>query len=250
MLTTYSAGRLFAERFGTEPPTVIALHGWGRNRHDFTATLAGFDALAVDLPGFGLSPAPSKAWGTMEYAEHLIPVLDGCPNPPIVLGHSFGGRVAVRLAASFPDRVSGLVLTGVPLLHRNPTRPAPPLPVRVFRALNRWNLIGDSFLNRIRDRYGSTDYRAAQGIMRAILVRIVNEDYEQDLRKIRCPVQMVWGSADTDAPPELAQTAAEIISQADLVVLPEIGHLLPLSSPEHLRAAIEKLGSPGSTCLS
>lgn len=246
MLTTYSAGQLFAERFGAGPPTVIALHGWGRNRQDFAATLAGFDALAVDLPGFGLSRAPSEVWGTLEYAEHLVPVLDECPTPPIVVGHSFGGRVAVRLAARFPDRVSGLVLTGVPLLRRNPARSTPPLPVRVSRALNRWNLVGDSFLNRIRDRYGSTDYRAAQGIMRAILVRVVNEDYEQDLHKLRCPVHMVWGSADTEAPPEMAQTAVEIISQADLVVLPKIGHLLPLSSPEHLRAAIEKFGSPGS----
>ncbi|MGQ0778471.1 MAG: alpha/beta fold hydrolase [Pseudonocardiales bacterium] len=247
MLTTYSAGQLFAERFGTGPPGVIALHGWGRNRQDFTATLVGLDALAVDLPGFGLSPAPSEAWGTMEYAEHLIPVLDECPNPPIVVGHSFGGRVAVRLAARFPNRVCGLVLTGVPLLRRNPARSTPPLPVRVFRALNRWNLVGDSFLRGIRDRYGSADYRAAQGIMRAILVRVVNEDYEQDLRELRCPVQMVWGSADTEAPPEMAQTVAEIISQAELVVLPEVGHLLPLSSPKHLRAAIENFGSPGST---
>ncbi|MGH3937665.1 MAG: alpha/beta fold hydrolase [Pseudonocardiaceae bacterium] len=247
MLTTYSAGRLFAERFGTGPPTVIALHGWGRNRQDFTATLAGLDALAVDLPGFGLSPAPGEIWGTMEYAEHLIPVLDECPHPPIVVGHSFGGRVALRLGAHFPDRVSGLVLTGVPLLRRKSARPAPPLPVRLGRALRRWNLVSDGLLNRVRNRYGSTDYRAAEGVMRSIMVRVVNEDYEQDLRKLRCPVQMVWGSADAEASPEMAQTAAEIISRADLMILPEIGHLLPISAPEHLRAAIDKLESPGNT---
>lgn len=247
MLTTYSAGQLFAERFGAGSPTVIALHGWGRNRQDFTATLTGLDALAVDLPGFGLSPSPSEAWGTVEYAEHLIPILDECPNPPIIVGHSFGGRVAVRLAVRFPNRVSGLVLTGVPLLPRTSARPIPPLPMRVFRALNRWHLVNDSSLTKVRNRYGSTDYRAAQGIMRSILVRVVNENYEQDLHKLRCPVRMVWGSADTAAPPEMAQAVVKIISQAELVILPEIGHLLPLSSPKHLRAAIDKFESPGNT---
>lgn len=242
MLRTFSAGQLFAEQSGTDYPTVLALHGWGRDHRDFSSVLVDLDALAVDLPGFGLSPPPVNAWGTAEYAQCLLPVLEEFRIPPIVIGHSFGGRVAVRLAALFPDRIGGLVLTGVPLLRTNNTRAAPPRALRIARSLNRINLLRDHTVERLRNRYGSADYRAAQGVMRKVLVRVVNENYEQDLKGIRCPVQLVWGSADGEARPEMAHRAVEMISQAELVVVPDAGHMLPLSRPGELRAAVHRAG--------
>jgi pimeloyl-ACP methyl ester carboxylesterase len=246
MLRTFSAGQLFAEQSGTGYPTVLALHGWGRDHRDFSSALADLDALAVDLPGFGLSPPPVKAWGTVEYAQCLLPVLGEFQTPPIVIGHSFGGRVAVRLAVLFPDRIGGLVLTGVPLLRTNHTRVAPPRALRLARSLNRINLVSSHTVEQLRNRYGSADYRAAQGVMRKVLVRVVNENYEQDLQGIRCPVQLVWGSVDAEALPEVAHRAAEMISQAELVVVPDVGHMLPLSVPGELRAAVHRARGPSA----
>src|SRR5687768_10318163 len=118
MLKAYAGGRLFGAVTGTDRPWVLALHGWRRTHADFAATLDGLDAIAVDLPGFGNSPEPDSGWGAAEYATSVLPVLDELGPAPVVLGHSFGGRVAVHLAASAPDRVGALVLTGVPLLRR------------------------------------------------------------------------------------------------------------------------------------
>jgi pimeloyl-ACP methyl ester carboxylesterase len=241
MLTTFAAGQLFAERFGTNPPTVLALHGWGRDRKDFSAVLADLDAFAVDLPGFGVSPAPAEVWGTSEYADTLLPILKQCSASPILVGHSFGGRVAVRAAAKFPDLIGGLVLTGVPLVRLGATPSAPPLVLRVSKALRRRHLASEDFVERLRDRYGSADYRAAHGIMRKILVRVVNETYEEDLRRIRCRIEMVWGSTDKEASPELAKLASKMIANSGLEILPDIGHLLPVSAPLRLRAAVDRL---------
>ncbi len=241
MIKTFSEGQLFAERFGNSPPTVLALHGWARDRQDFSLALADLDAVAVDLPGFGLSPPPVDAWGTIEYAQCLLSVLQECSTQPIVIGHSFGGRVAVRLASLFPDRIRGLVLTGVPLLRTSNSRSVPPLALRVTRNLNKKGMLPQSTVEWLRNKYGSADYRATRGLMRKIFVRVVNENYEEDLRAIRCPVQMVWGSADTETPPEIAHRAAAMIPRAEVTILPNIGHLVPVSAPTQVCAAVHRL---------
>ena len=67
VLTTLLGGRAFAERFGDSPPKVFALHGWSRTRADWNTTLQGYDALALDLPGFGATAAPGSGWSTSQY---------------------------------------------------------------------------------------------------------------------------------------------------------------------------------------
>ena len=131
MLRSLAGGRLFGEVTGDGPPTVLALHGWRRTHGDFSAVLAPpdgtsgerpgddgrpLDAVAPDLPGFGATPAPAEAWGSSEYAACVAELLDDMAGPVVVIGHSFGGRVAVQLAAARPEAVRALVLTGVPLL--------------------------------------------------------------------------------------------------------------------------------------
>jgi hypothetical protein len=71
VLRAFADGTIFGDAYGASPPRVLALHGWRRDRSDFRAVLDGLDALAVDLPGFGASPAPPSAWGSAEYARAL-----------------------------------------------------------------------------------------------------------------------------------------------------------------------------------
>ncbi len=73
------------------------------------------------------------------------------------------------------------------------------------RALHRARLVGDGRMERARQRYGSADYRAAQGVMRDVLVRLVNERYDDALAALRCPVELVWGDDDAEAPVETAR---------------------------------------------
>ena len=221
-LTALLDGAVMAEKTG---PTarVLALHGWGRGRADLLPAVVGVDALVPDLPGFGASPAPPTGWGSREYAEQLAPLL--AEGGWTVVGHSFGGRIAVQLAAGWPSLVSGVVLTGVPLLRRTPSGSAP-LGFRVVKRLSQLGLLSDARLEAERRKRGSADYRAAQGVMRDCLVRLVNEDYRDLLGGIAAPVSMVWGAADTAAPLDMAREAQALCAAATLTVSPTSGHLL------------------------
>jgi pimeloyl-ACP methyl ester carboxylesterase len=102
-------------------------------------------------------------------------------------------------------------------------------------------------MEALRRRYGSSDYRAAEGVMRQVLVRVVNERYDEALAAIRCPVTLVWGDDDTTAPLDMARVLVESIGDARLVVCPGAGHLTPLSVPAALRDAVtERLAQRGS----
>lgn len=239
-LRSFADGTLFGAAHGTEPARVLALHGWGRNHKDFDSALRGLDAISLDLPGFGASPVPTTPGGAALYAEAVEPVLEECASPVVLVGHSFGGRVAVHLAQRRPGAVAGLVLTGVPLLHRARRKGKPALRYRLGRSLHRLGLVGDERLEGLKDRYGSADYRAASGVMREILVTVVNESYEQQLKAISAPVELVWGDDDDAAPPEIAIRAEALLVDAQLTLLRETGHFVPTDAPGELRAAIDR----------
>jgi len=221
-LTALLDGAVLAERTG-DSPRVLALHGWGRTRTDWLPALHDLPALAADLPGFGASPAPPRAWGSRDYAELLVPVLEG--GGWTVAGHSFGGRVAVQLAAGWPELVSRLVLTGVPLLPSSGTAKAP-LAYRLAKRGRALGLVSEAAMEQQRRKHGSADYRAAQGVMRDTLVRLVNEEYRDLLPRITAPVDLVWGAHDTAAPLDMVRKASGLFAQAELTVSPTSGHLL------------------------
>lgn len=243
MITALAGGRVLAEKTGSTPPAVVALHGWMRSGADFTTILTGLDAVAVHFPGFGRVDPPPTAWGTPEYADDIVAVLEET-GPAVLVGHSFGGRVAVRVAARRPDLVRGLVLSGVPLLRLRPA-PAPPLGYRIVRGLARRGLIPQSVLEKQREKRGSADYRAVSGVMRDVFVTVVNEDYRDDLAAITAPARFVWGALDDQAPPDAGRAASGLVAGARWRDVPDAGHLLegPLASAvaEELRALLADL---------
>ncbi len=240
-LKAFAGGRLFGQRHGSEPPDVLALHGWGRNHADFDAVLDGAQAIALDLPGFGASPPPPVPTGAYGYADMIIDVLEEFEQPPVVVAHSFGGRVAVALESEVPGSFSAMVLTGVPLLRRE-SGAKPSLGYRLIRAAHRVGLVSDERMEREKRNRGSADYRAATGVMRDVLVTAVNESYEHELTELDLPVSLVWGANDTDVPLWVPERALQLLRErATLEVIADAGHFVPTTHPEALRSAIEAL---------
>jgi pimeloyl-ACP methyl ester carboxylesterase len=246
VLRSYGDSRLFGETYGSSEIRVVWLHGWARSAQDFTLAAnalaeRGISSVALDLPGFGASPVPEAPGGARHYADLVLPSLREIAHEPLVLvGHSFGGRLAVVLAAEHPELVHSVVLTGVPLLRTQPPAPSP----RAYRAV-RWlaahHLVGATRLERARQKYGSSDYQRAHGVMRDVLVANVNETYEPELEQLTMPVAFIWGGGDREAPYEIATTAAALVNgPTTLRELAGVGHFVPLEAPGELVDAVVK----------
>lgn len=220
---------------------VVLLHGWGASSQSL-APLCGaladaFRVLVVDLPGFGWSPAPPTAWGTPEYTGHVERLMQemGMDRAALV-GHSFGGRIAIRMAAGQPGRVSRLVL--VASAGVRPRRragyyvrvAAAKLVKRVF-SLPVWGATGQRIISKVSGRMASRDYRAA-GQMRPTLVKVVNEDLTTLLPAIQAPTLILWGDRDQEVSRSAMETMAARIPGSRLVVFGGAGHFPFLDAPE------------------
>lgn len=226
---------------------VVLLHGWGTSSQNLAA-VAGwltprFRVLAVDLPGFGWSEAPPAAWGSGEYAAHVRQLLDRLGvGPAAVLGHSFGGRVAIQLAAGTPERVGRLVLVASAGIR-------PPRSWRYYQRVGVAKLLKglaalpvlgrgvQPLVARWAARAGSRDYRAA-GRMRPTLVRLVNEDLAPLLPQIQAPTLLLWGDQDQEVGRAAVLQMAGAIRSARLLVLEGAGHFPFQDDPERSRGAL------------
>jgi len=218
---------------------LIWAHGWGHS-HAALAPLAEAmrwraDSWLVDLPGFGASPLPPGPWGTEDYADAMAEWIAALPpRRRVWVGHSFGCRVGLQLAARHPQSVAALFLiaaAGLPP-HRALATRARRLPRRLaFRMLRAVTPEGPA-RDRLRERYGSSDYRAA-GTMRPVLIKAVNEDLSDVARGVRMPVVLVHGEADRESPPEIATRFAALIPGAQLHLLRGFDHWTILTDGRH-----------------
>ena len=247
MLKSFDEGRIYGHLQSGPGPLCVLLHGWARDSSDMAPLAAlleqkGLPTLRLDLPGFGASPAPESPWSSADYAAAVSRVIAEVAHPGdgsgvVVVGHSFGGRVALQLAAMSPSPVAEVIVTGVPLF-RPEGGTKPPIAYRLARWASRRGIVGEARMEELRRRYGSADYQRATGVMRDIFVKVVNEDYTAQLEAISIPVQLVWGSADSAAPVEQARRAASMVRSATLTVLEGQDHFGPIARPDTLAAAV------------
>jgi pimeloyl-ACP methyl ester carboxylesterase len=242
-LHSYLDGRLFGELADGPAPLLVGLHGWGRDHRDLQSAVRTHSHLLVDLPGFGVSPPPAEAWGAADYASCIAAALDehGPTEPVVIVGHSFGGRVAVCLAASRPELVRGMVLCGAPLL-RLAKATGPPVTYRLGRRAHQMGLLSDGRFEAMRRARASDDYNSASGVMRRVLVRTVNESYDEQLRTVTCPVGLLWGSSDQAVPTSTIEKARGLLTTLVAVeIVDGAGHDVHLQAPGPLAAMIEKI---------
>jgi len=214
-------------------------HGWGQSSAILVPLAEALKPFApstlIDFPGFGKSTLPPESWGTAEYADMVAQWLGTQPRAQLVwIGHSFGGRVGIQLAARHPQLLTGMVLIASAGLRRQRTLPQQirfSLRKAFFKTAKRFLREGPQ-LERLRQRMGSADYRSA-GALRPVFNRVVSEDLTDVARKVRCPTLLIYGKEDTETPPEMGQRLKELIPRAELMILDGFGHLNILNEGRH-----------------
>ena len=231
---------------GAGSQAVILMHGWGCD-HTTLASIErlltdSFTVYNVDFPGFGDSTEPPVVWGMEQYTtliERLVQVEH--IDHPIMMGHSFGGRVGIVYASR--NDVAKLVLIDAAGIKPRRTlkyyikiysykmyKRLLPLVVGKQRA--------DKIIDNYRKRVGSSDYNNASPMMRSIMSRVVNEDLRHLMPSIKCPTLLVWGENDTATPVADARVMERLIPEAGLALFKGAGHYSFLDNPYQFAAVI------------
>ena len=249
---------------GGAGPLVLLLHGVGGGRQAWddagmgagqgtgaALAAAGYSAVAVDFPGYGLSAtiAPFVLGGMAAAVAALVTHLG--TGPAIVVGHSMGGMVAQELIASAPQAVRALVLAATSPAFGKPggdwqrdflaSRFAP-----LDAGLGMAGLAAPLVAGMVAPGCPAAALAAAQALMagvpeptyRAAVSALVAFDRRAALPAIAVPTLVITGEHDRSAAPEVARKLAERIPGARLAILAGAGHLLNIEQPQAFNAAL------------
>lgn len=221
-------------------PAVIWAHGWGQDHKAFLPLAKSLEKsaqhLLVDLPGFGETPMPESAWGTAEYADAMAGFIRHIRKGPVIwVGHSFGCRVGVQLAAKHPELVAGLFLIAAAGLQRKrPIHKKIYLKGRIalFKAMKKLVPHGIISEEKLYALFGSPDYRNA-GPLRRIFVKTVNEDLTATAKRVKVPVALAYGTGDTETPLEMGKRFQKLIKGSSLMSFEGLDHYTILAEGRH-----------------
>lgn len=224
-----------AQVIAGEGSPILLLHGWGANiglvwpLAERLAAL-GYKVYALDLPGFGQTAPPPTSWSVNDYMKFVIAYLNHHQLDKVYLfGHSFGGRLSLVLGAEHADRIIKITLADAAGVRPKPSAQNQ-LRLKIYRfGLNSLNAVGlkqqaEQLQTWYSNRYGSADYKAAQGIMRETFVKVVNEDLLPYAARIKPSTLLFWGDKDMDTPLSHGQLLEKTIPDAGLVVWEGAGH--------------------------
>lgn len=226
---------------------LILMHGWGCNASTVSfiadcSLKSGYKVYNIDLPGFGQSSEPKEVWGVEDYAamiEYLISQQE--IKCPVLVGHSFGGRIAIVLGSR--SNINKIILIDAAGIkpHRKLSyyfkvysfKLLKKIPSFLFGGKQRKHQI----IERQRQKRGSSDYSQASKRMREILIKTVNEDLKHLMPHIKASTLLIWGTNDTATPLKDAKTMNKLIADSGLVEIEGAGHYSFLDNPQKFKAA-------------
>lgn len=224
---------------GTFSPLIVALRKYG------------YQAEALDMPGFGNAPLPEKPWGLKEYAGFLNTWMQQRKIvKPVLFGHSFGGRVALKFEEVYQGKIRALILSGTPGY-----TPASRFRLMVGLVLTKvggalfsippFSLLEEQVRLLWYRLIGAKDYLRPQKVMRDTFKKIVTERLVGPMQAVRCPCMLIWGEGDRIVPVDIARRMEKTISGAKLIVVPDARHGVPFKKPNEVANIIDTFLNEG-----
>jgi len=225
----------------TQRPVLLFLHGWrseGRIWQKVMAHFSEHNIYAIDFPGFGASDVPKNDFYLQDYADVVNDFIkkNNLENI-IIIGHSFGGRVGIKLASDSPEYLKKLVLVdsaGIKIKKNNFKKVIAKIVKPIFKL---------PFMSPVRTKIyqsmGAEDYIATPKLKQTF-INIINENLAAILPKIKIPTLLIWGEKDEDTPLEYARIIEQRISGSKLVILKGAGHFSFLDKEEEFVDNLQK----------
>ncbi len=228
---------------GDNKKYVIILQGWGTKIGIYdgivNALCDKYKVVSLDLPGFGDSTEPREGWSVEDYKNFFLKFVKTLGiDSATLIGHSFGGRVIIKLfAEKDPDfNVEKIVLidsAGIvrPKSFKTKAKIARYKMIKKLAGLKISGFFFGQAIEEWKKKQGSEDYRNASPVMRECLVKAVNEDLTYLLPKIDRETLLIWGDKDTATPLQDGKDMERLIPGAGLAVIPGTGHYSFLEAP-------------------
>lgn len=225
---------------------LVFLHGWGLSSKIFEPIIYrmknDFEVYSLDLPGFGNSPI-NKSTYLKDYADFVYKFIgDNNIEKPMIIGHSFGGAVAVKLALLYSDSVSKLVLVCASAI-RQPRRKMIFIKKMADFLKPLFSLKSRSFILKLL-KLDKTDYAQIENPeLKQTFKNVISEDLSPYFSMIKMPTLVIWGEKDAVTPLSEGKLIAETIPDAKLAVVKNAGHFLFLEKPDEFIKLIKKFAS-------
>lgn len=226
-----------------EGPAVLILHGWNGSSNSWVSVIRnisknGFKAICPDLPGFGKSQAPNKAWSVSDYAQWLLELTRFFNlKDYFIIAHSFGGRITIKFSVENQNEIKGLVFCGAAGIKSDPSLFSKML---YFLVKIRNAIFAPKLLIRFKDATRNLsylflkkrDYFKAQGIMKETMQKVVSEDLLPYISQIKIKTLLIWGEKDKMVPLRFAKLFKDNIEGSRLEIMKNVGHSPNLEVPD------------------
>jgi len=240
MLTSINQTLTHYETTGSDPNTLLILHGWGHSAaqwEQFSLLLPPdlFTIISLDLPVFGQTqPLPGYP-GVREYSDWLDAFITKKELKHIfLLGHSFGGQVATDYCLRYPGKIKHLILLS-PAIIRAPNSTTKSKLVKIFKPFTFF--LPQPIKRSLLRLFASSNYSSSNPAQKLVLNKIIRQDYSNQIKLLHTPTSIVWGSEDKEIP-YMGKFLAENIPHSQLFVLYGSDHNPHLSSPFKLLSVI------------
>ncbi len=193
----------------------------------------GVKVIIPDLPGFGQSDKPPKAWNIDDYRnfiEEFVKTLN--LEKFYLLGHSFGGSLAIKFSLQHSEKIDKLFLVSAACIRKKTFKN------KLFKFLSKFIKIKTPFLRKVF--YRKSDYLSVEGVMKETYLKIIKQDLSDVLPKIQIPTVIIWGEKDNITPLNDARIINQKIKGSKLEIISNVGHDLNLKAPEKLAEVISK----------
>ena len=227
---------------------VLLIHGWGSSIKPWAPILNGFQGyrvIALDLPGCGDSDILKTDWGIDDYCDFILKFMKAIEiENPIMVGHSHGGRICLKMAADGMVEPDKLILFGSAGI---PAKKTLKKQIRIysFKFIKRMLTLPiiknytEGLLQAAREHFGSADYKSAPEVMRKTMVRVIGVDLRDVMHKINCPTLLIWGDKDTETPLSNAKFMEKAIKDCGLCVIEGAGHFSFIEQPARIVAILK-----------
>ncbi|EKE18977.1 MAG: hypothetical protein ACD_9C00180G0001 [uncultured bacterium] len=228
--------------------TLVIIPGWGGTAESWKDFLGlaqqDFEVHFIEMPFFGSGIIPESVWGVENYAQYVNEKISAL-DEPFLLGHSFGGQIAVNMAANNPEKYSKLILSGAAAIRPKYTVKRilfgflAKIGKMVFSLpfLARFEKTARKVLYKTAD---SPDYDKTSGIKREIFQKIIRESQADLLPKISIPTLVVWGSRDSYVPLARGKQIAKLIPSAEMKIIRDGRHGLHINDTQEFLSIIKE----------